>query len=141
MRTTSFRRAGAVSALAAGLLVVSAGAASAHECYVANRSAQGNTAAGSYSEAWESVTLDTILTQFIGVPAPVATCVEAKAAEAGVPSEFVFGGKQAVGQGGVIAENNPNFDAKGLAADGQGIDHAEDTLGPILFPLIEECSS
>ena len=140
MRTTSFRRAGAVSALAAGLLVVSAGAASAHECYVANRSAQGNTAAGSYSEAWESVTLDTILTEFIGVSSEVATCVEAKAAEAGVPSEFVFGGKQAVGQGGVIAENNPNMEAKGLASNGTGIDHAEDVYGPTIEALIGQCS-
>ena len=141
MRMLSFRRASAASALVAGLLVVSAGAASAHECFVANRSDQGNAAVGAHSQAWDLVTLDTVLTEFIGLPSDVAACVEAKAPAAGVPSEFVFGGKQAVGQGGVIAENNPNFAAKGLGANGQGIDHGEDVYGPILGELIGECST
>jgi hypothetical protein len=97
--------------------------------------------AGTHSQAWETVSLDTILTQFIGVPADVAACVEAKAPAAGIPDSFVFGGKQAQGQGGVIAENNPNMTADGLAADGKGIDHAEDAFGPAIFALIGECSS
>jgi hypothetical protein len=126
----------------AGILgLATAGSAFAHECYVANRSAQGNTMAGTHSQAWETVSLDTILTQFIGVPADVAACVEAKAPDAGIPDSFVFGSKQAVGQGGVIAENNPNMTAKGLDADGKGIDHAEDAIGPALFALIGECTS
>jgi hypothetical protein len=125
----------------AGILTLTtAGGAFAHECYVANRSDQGNAMAGTRSQAWETVSLDTILTQFIGVPADVAACVEAKAPAAGIPDSFVFGGKQAQGQGGVIAENNPNMTADGLAADGHGIDHAEDALGPALFTLIGECS-
>jgi hypothetical protein len=125
----------------AGILsVATAGGAFAHECYVANRSAQGNTMAGTHSQAWETVSLDTILTTFLGVPADVAACVEAKAPAAGIPDSFVFGGKQAVGQGGVIAENNPNMTAEGLAADGKGIDHAEDAYGPAIGALIAECS-
>lgn len=138
------RRALRLSGVVAGagiLSMASTGAAFAHECYVANRSAQGNAMAGTHSQAWETVSLDTVLTEFIGVPADVAACVEAKAPAAGIPDSFVFGAKQAVGQGGVIAENNPNMTARGLASDGKGIDHAEDTYGPAIGELIGECSA
>ena len=136
------RRALRLSGVVAGagiLSMASTGAAFAHECYVANRSAQGNAMAGTHSQAWETVSLDTVLTEFIGVPADVAACVEAKAPAAGIPDSFVFGAKQAVGQGGVIAENNPNMTARGLASDGKGIDHAEDTYAPAIGELIGEC--
>jgi hypothetical protein len=128
-------------AVGVGLTIVAGGGAWAHECYVANRSDQGNASVASHSQAWEEVSLDTILTQFIGVSPDVATCVEELAPDYGVPSSFVFGAKQAVGQGGVIAENNPNMDAKGLSSDGNGIDHAEDAFGPTLGMLIGMCSS
>ena len=111
------------------VVALTAGPALAHECFVANRSAQGNASVGAHSAAWSAVSLDTVLTQFIGVPQPVADCVVAHAGDFGLPTSFVFGGKQAVGQGGVIAENNPNFAAKGLSSNGQGIDHAEDVYG------------
>lgn len=122
------------------LVAVSAGAASAHECFVANRSAQGNAAVAAHSAAWEEVSLNTILTEFIGLPPDLATCVEGLAPAAGIPSTFVFGGKQAVGQEGVIAEHNPNMD-DGLAANGQGIDHAEAVYGDAIGALIGQCSS
>ncbi len=136
-----FSRVGLVAASSAVVLITGAGSALAHECFVANRSAQGNAAAGSHSAAWETVTLHTILTEFIGLPSDLAACVEAKAPAAGLASSYVFGGKQARGQDGVIAENNPNFDLKGLASDGKGIDHGEDALGPIIGALIGECSA
>lgn len=126
---------------AGALLVAGAGGAFAHECFVASRSAQGNAMAGTHSAAWQTITLDTILTEFIGLPPALAACVEAKAPEAGVPSSFVFGGKQAAGQGGVIAENNPNMEAMGLAANGRGIDHAEDAYVDLIGQLIGECTA
>lgn len=135
------RRMPAVAIGGVVTLVLLAGPAAAHECFVANRSAQGNAAVGAHSAAWQEVSLDTILTQFIGVPQTVANCVEAHAADFGIPTTFVFGGKQAVGQGGVIAENNPNFTAKGLASDGKGIDHAEDAYGPAIGAAIGFCSA
>ena len=134
-------RSAAATALAGVILVLGSGSAWAHECFVANRSAQGNAAAGSHSAAWDVVSLDTVLTVFIGLPADVAGCVEALAPAAGVPSSFVFGGKQAQGQGGVIAENNPNFEAKGLGSDGKGIDHGEDVYGPAIGALIGQCTA
>ena len=134
-------RASGVLAGAGILTAATTGAAFAHECYVANRSAQGNAMVGSHSQAWESVSLDTILTQFIGLPQPVASCVEGLAPAAGIPNSFVFGGKQAVGQGGVIAENNPNMTVDKLAADGKGIDHAEDAYGDAIGALIGQCTA
>jgi hypothetical protein len=134
-------RAAGITAATAALVVVGAVGASAHECFVANRSAQGNAMAGTNSAAWETVSLDTVLTQFIGLPQPLADCVEAAAPAAGIPSSFVFGSKQAAGQGGIIAENNPNMTAGGLASNGQGIDHAEDAYGAILNTVIAQCSA
>src|SRR4051795_540182 len=86
------------------VVALTAGTASAHECFVANRSAKGNASVAAHSAAWGEVSLDTILTQFIGVPQNVATCVETNAGQYGIPSSFVFGDKQAVGQDQVIAE-------------------------------------
>ena len=128
-------------ATVAAVVALTAGTASANECFVANRSAAGNAAVGAHSGAWDLVSLDTVLTQFIGVPQPVADCVIANAAQFGLPTSFVFGVKQAVGQGGVIAENNPNFAAKGLGSNGQGIDHGEDAYGPSVGAAIGFCTA
>lgn len=122
-------------------LVMMAGPAFAHECFVANRSEQGNAAVAAHSAAWSGVSLDTILTQFIGVPQPVADCVVAHAADFGIPTSFVFGDKQAVGQDNVIAEKNPNMSAKGLSSDGKGIDHAQEAYGPAIEAAIGFCSA
>jgi hypothetical protein len=138
LRRHIFRGLGTAAALTA-LTITAGGSAWAHECFVANRSAQGNAAVGAHSAAWDEVSLNTIVTVFLGQSDAVAACVEAAAPGAGLPSSFVFGGKQAQGSGGVIAENNPNFSAKGLASDGQGIDHAEDVYGPAVFGLIINC--
>jgi hypothetical protein len=117
-----------------------AGPAFAHECFVANRSAQGDAAVGAHSKAWSAVSLDTILVEFVGLPQPLADCIEANAADFGLRQTYVFGDKQAVGQDGVIAEHNPNM-ATGKNADGKGIDHGEDAIGPLVMAAAEFCSS
>jgi len=128
-------------AMGAGVIVaLTAGPAAAHECFVASRSAQGNAAVAAHSHAWLGVSLDRVLTEFIGVPQDVADCVITNASTYGIPASFVLGGKQAVGQDGVIAGHNPNMEAKGLATDGKGIDHAEDLYGPALFAAIQSCT-
>src|SRR5215468_9983873 len=114
-----WRKICVVAAGSAFALAAMAGPAAAHECFNASRSAQGNASVGAHSAAWMQVSLDTVLTQFIGLPQPLADCVEGRADEFGLPASFVFGDKQAVGQGGVIAEHNPNLDKKGLAANGK----------------------
>jgi hypothetical protein len=131
----------AAFAASAGLAVVllAASPALAHECFVASRSAQGDASAGAHSQAWDAVSLDTLLTEFIGLPPDLAQCVEDNATQFGIPSSFVFGGKQAVGQDGVIAEHNPNMDS-GLSSNGKGIDHAEQVFGPSIGAAIGFCS-
>jgi hypothetical protein len=128
-------------AVSGGVIVaLTAGQAAAHECFVANRSAQGNAAVAAHSGAWERVSLNRVLTEFIGVPQGVADCVVTNASTFGIPTSFVFGGKQAVGQDGVIGGHNPNMEAKALGTDGKGIDHAEDLYGPAVFAAIESCT-
>ena len=137
----ALNRLGMTVAATAAVLALGAGTALAHECFVANRSAQGNAAAGAHSAAWDAVSLHTVLTEFIGLPPELAACVEEAAPEAGIPSSFVFGGKQARGQDGVIASKNPNFEAMGLASNGKGIDHGEAVYGEAIGALIGQCSA
>jgi hypothetical protein len=81
-----------------------------------------------------------VLREFIGLTdEDLIACVEAAAPAAGVPSLFVVGGKQAQGSDGVIMANNPNLDTK--AADGKGIDHAEEAFVPLIGALIGQCSA
>ena len=123
-------------AATAALLISSVGVASAHECFVANRSDQGNAAVGQHSAAWQEVSLSFIVTVFLGQTQEVADCVVVAAPDAGLPTSFVFGGKQAVGSEGVIMENNP---VDGKTSDGHGIDHAEDVYGDAVVGLIFAC--
>ena len=55
-----------------------------------------------------------------------------------LPPYFVVGAKQAVGQGGVIAENNPNF-ATGKTSDGKEIDHNEEAFIPAIGAILGQC--
>ena len=138
--TRHVARVGGVTAAVAALFVSSAGSALAHECFVANRSAQGNASVAAHSTAWTSFTLDDVLRVFVGLTdEDLIACVKAAAPAAGVPDLFVVGGKQAVGTDGVIMEKNPNLESK--AADGKGIDHAEETFGPLIGALIGQCSA
>jgi hypothetical protein len=128
-------------AIGGGVIVMlTAGPAAAHECFVANRSAAGNAAVAAHSAAWAEVSLEQILIEGIQVSPETADCVVANASQYGIPTSFVFGAKQAVGQGGVIAEHNPNMQAKRLAANGKGIDHAEEVYGEAVFRAIGDCS-
>lgn len=138
LRRYTLRGLGTAGAFTA-LTMMAGGSAWAHECFNASRSAQGDAAVGAHSAAWQEVSLNTIVTVFLGQTQEVAACVEPLAMAAGVPESFVFGNKQAQGQDFVIAERNPNMVDKGLASDGHGIDHAEDVYGATVVGLIFEC--
>lgn len=133
------RRSGMALGVSALLIGVGATPALAHECFVANRSAQGDLKAGTNSQAWETVSLETVVSVFLGQTAEVAQCVDGEADNLGIPHSFVFGTKQAAGQDGVIAAKNPNMQAKGLAGDGKGIDHAEAVYGDAVVTAIFQC--
>ncbi len=62
----TFARTFTVVGAAAALTVGGSAGAFAHECYVASRSAQGNAMAGTHSQAWETYTVQQVVTLFLG---------------------------------------------------------------------------
>ena len=117
---------------AATVLVLGAGAASAHECYNASRSEKGNQAAGTHSQAW--ATFESQARMFLGED---ADCVLAYLTDAGVPTTVALHVKGATGQDGVIAESNPNGER---LTDGRGIDHLFDAYGPVFSDAFVACN-
>ena len=115
-------------------LVLGASAASAHECFNASRSQQGNEAAGTHSQAWIYLDLAAEL-QGAGTPAQV-DCLLAELGAAGVPMTLSLHVKGATGQDGVIAAHNPNEEH---ATDGRGIDHFFDAYGAAFGGAFETC--
>ena len=118
-----FRKTAATLALTVGLVGIGAGAASAHECYVANRSAQGNAGA-SNSANWYTLHLEELFRsghEFLGGPALTDAQVQtalAMAADQGVPSSFTLFERFTIPRSqGELAE------VWSKSSDGKGIDH------------------
>ena len=118
-----FRKTAATLALTVGLIGIGAGAASAHECYVANRSAQGNAGA-SNSANWYTLHLEELFRsghEFLGGPALTDAQVHtalAMAADQGVPSSFTLFERFTIPRSqGELAE------VSSKSSDGKGIDH------------------
>ena len=127
------KRFARASVLALALTAMTAGATLAHECFVANRSSQGNQGAGTHSKSWIYVDL-VGLAGFLSDPSdPNAlpalsdaqlTYFVARAQELGVPSDFaIFIGGRPKTFGFTIGGDAPGFEANGKGTDGQGIDH------------------
>ena len=118
-----FRKTAATLALTVGLIGVGAGAASAHECYVANRSAQGNAGA-SNSANWYTLHLEELFRsghEFLGGPALTDAQVQtalAMAAEQGVPSSFTLFERFTIPRSQAELEQ-----VSSASSDGKGIDH------------------
>jgi hypothetical protein len=121
--TTMFRRTAATLALTVGLVGVGAGAASAHECYIANRSEQGNAGA-SHSANWYTLQLEELFRTghfFLGGEALTDAQVEsalAMAADAGVPSSFTVFERFTIPRSVERLE-----EITSRSSDGQGVDH------------------
>lgn len=138
--TRSLRRA----TILAGILVLTlATSVFAHDCFNASASAQGNLAKAEHSQTWVlAVDVRELIATgssgfFTGGPV-LNDCQQAvflaTYAQSGLPLVFTTAGKQAVGQGGVIAENNPNM-ATTLGGNNKGIDHFE-IVGPAIFAAL-----
>ena len=117
------RRTAATLALTTALVAAGAGAASAHECYVANRSAQGDAGA-SHSQNWYTLTLDELFRSghlFLGgaplTDAQVATALD-MAKEQGIPLRFT------VFERFTLPKSLDELDGvTSKSSDGKGIDH------------------
>lgn len=132
------RRLGSVLAATAGLVLVTGTVASAHECFIANRSDQGDAAAGANSQAWFTLVVADGIQSDVGTAYDQATadCIIDAYAATGAPASFTFHVKGVVGQDGVLADHNPN-DIRLM--DGHGVDHAFDVYGDAIFGSFAQC--
>jgi hypothetical protein len=120
------RRIVLASLLAGSLAVASIGAASAHECVISSRSAQGDIGATN-SSRWITLTLadvlgfiHTVIPGQADMPLTPAQIDWAVANRGDLPLSWVTRGDKTIGEGSA----NPNL------ADGRGLDHLADLVGP-----------
>jgi len=125
-----------VSAIAAGALTASAGAAFADDCFNASRSAQGNTSAAAHSSNWWSV--GEMLTNFLGLtPDQVAQVLAVVNKDPRIPQNLtIFIMPSQGGQAFELAQNAP----APLMVNGKGIDHSDD-YPAIWSSLFEDIAS
>jgi hypothetical protein len=117
--------------LAGSLAAAGAPAALGHECYIANRSAQGDAGALN-SSTWARITLADIfgfINVFVGGPAltrgQISWAVDTAVAQ-GLPADgWVVRADKVIGEG----SSNPNL------ANGKGLDHLADAYGPQLVAI------
>ena len=111
--------------LAGSMSVVAAPVALGHECFIANRSAQGDVGA-LHSGNWTRLSLGAIFSfvnQFVGGPALTSgqiTWAVNEAVAEGLPADgWVVRSDKVIGEG----SSNPNL------ANGKGLDHLGDAYG------------
>jgi hypothetical protein len=125
----------------AGLIVaLAAGPASAHECYNASRSAQGNAQIAANSNG--HITFDEVITFFLTDPTGIGLCPAGAqvvldeihaAADAGtlaVDTSVVVGANSTQAGG---LDNSPNPRAQSNLSNGKGIDHLAENQALVDF--------
>lgn len=126
-----FRRTFVTATLATGLVLSSAGVASAHECFIAKRSAAG-TAASTSSANWQLLTLTDLfshLPPFLPQLSPAQVERAVGMAEAqGIPTSVSVFGKQ------TIPVSQDEWSPK--AGDGKGVDHFFSAYGDRLMGIV-----
>ena len=130
------RKTYVTAALTTGLVLGSAGVASAHECFVGKRSAAG-TAAATHSASWQELTLVDLfshLPPFLPqlTPAQVERAVDLAEAQ-GIPSSVALFGKQTIPVG--QDEWSPK------SGDGKGVDHFFSAYGESLMAIVMTVST
>ena len=113
---------------AAAVVLLSGTAASAHECFIASRSDQGDAAATNSSQ-WMTLTVADIAN--FTPPGTDHACFIAYWTSHGGPASLTIRSDKTIGEG----SNNPNL------ADGKGLDHAVDVFGGLLDAAVSACSA
>lgn len=124
---------------AAAALILAAGPAMAHECYIASRSWQGNLMAGTNSQAWYMVDLNQEFAAEVEsgqLTGDQASCLITELTANGVPLQFTLHVKGVTGQDGVLASSNPNT---WLMSNGTGVDHFFDVYGQAIGTSFATC--
>ena len=118
-------------ALVGAMLVLPATAAFAHECFVANRSAQG-AAGAAKSGQWFSITLEELFAFEVSVPEANVDDAVAEAVEAGIPGTIAIFGRHVLAEGSGASEN-------GALANGKGLEHiSRSPLAATIFTIALE---
>jgi len=122
----------AIAGMSAALVLGTAGVASAHECYVKNRSAQGNAAAGANSPVWETITVAGFVNSpdfAVEFPGVDPACWLDYWSSHGGPDSFTVRIDKTIGEG----SSNPNL------ANGKGLEHIEEAYGPLAGEAASAC--
>ena len=125
----AWTKAASVAVVTGAMLAAGPGAALAHECFVANRSAQGNAAVSANSAAWFTITPEILFGEIFQLSgAPLTCAVDAWNADSSLPSYIVVGAKQAVGQE-ASSPRTTRTSRPGKASDGRGSTTARRSTG------------
>jgi hypothetical protein len=113
----------------AAIVLGTTGTAYAHECYIANRSAQGNASA-THSDRWITVTVADFVNSPDFPPGVDPDCFLDFWSSNGGPDSFTIRSDKTIGEGSA----NPNL------GNGSGLDHIEDAYGALLGAGLEACA-
>ena len=123
------RRALALAAASVAMLLATTGTASAHECFIANRSAQGDAGA-THSANWVTETVEGFAHSPGFPPGVDPDCFVAYWTANGGPASFTVRSDKTIGEG----SSNPNL------GNGKGLDHIKDAYGALLGAAIGACT-
>ena len=123
------RRFLASVALATALVLVMASTVFAHECFIANRSAQGNANATN-SGRWATLVLADFVNSPDFPPGVDPDCFMAYWSSHGGPDSFTVRIDKTIGEG----SQNPNL------GNGKGLDHIEDAYGALFGAALGACA-
>jgi hypothetical protein len=123
------RRFLASVALAAAAVLAMSSTAFAHECFIANRSAQGNANA-THSGRWATLVLADFVNSPGFPPGVDPDCFLAYWSSHGGPDSFTVRIDKTIGEG----SQNPNL------GNGSGLDHIEDAYGALAGAAFGACA-
>ncbi len=123
------RRFLASVALATAALLLMASTVFAHECFIANRSAEGNLKATN-SSRWATLNVADFAHSPDFPPGVDPDCFIAYWSSHGGPDSLTLRTDKTIGEG----SNNPNL------GNGKGLDHLEDAFGPLIGASFAACA-
>lgn len=116
-------------ALAVAAVLAMTGTAFGHECFIANRSAQGDANA-THSSRWFTVTVADFVNSPDFPPGVDPECFLDFWTSNGGPDSFTIRADKTIGEGSA----NPNL------GNGSGLDHIEDAYGALLGAGLGACA-
>jgi hypothetical protein len=125
MRVRKVALAAATAALALGMTST----AWAHDCFIVNRSDQGDLAA-THSSRWVAISVDEFAHSDDFPPGVDPDCFVAYWTSHGGPASFTTRSDKTIGEDSA----NPNL------ANGKGLDHIEDAYGPLFGAALQACA-